>query len=213
MTDKNVALFGTADVNPEQQAGALRALGRARQQTGDKAFMKFDGKTGDWSFGPEGIEIEPTELWAINPNTFMIGVIGWQDGEVVGEEMYPITAGKRVDHTQLEEIPPAADGQGGNGWKDQLTVELKHVKDGTETVFKTSSGGGRKGMAILAEECGKRLDTNPDTPVPLVHLKESHYKHKIKARGTIYEPVFEIVNWADMNGNPEGAAPARRKLV
>lgn len=207
MTDKAMALFGGDNLPAtDRQAGALRALGAARRNAGDKAFMKF-AKGDGWVFGAEKIEVDENELWAVNPNTFMIGVIGWEDGEVVDEEMYPITAGKRVNHDELEPIKKGE----GNGWSDQISVELKHMGDGTEVIFKTSSNGGLKAMSLLADGCGDRMEANPDTPVPVCRLTSTSYRHK--KYGKIHEPVFEIDHWVDMEGHAEGASSPRRNLA
>jgi hypothetical protein len=42
-----------------------------------------------------------------------------------------------------------------------------------------------------------------------VKLKKDHYQHK--SYGKIYTPVFEIVEWISMEGEPEVEAPAGRR--
>jgi hypothetical protein len=44
--------------------------------------------------------------------------------------------------------------------------------------------------------------------VAIVKLKKDHYAHK--SYGKIYTPVFEVIEWVSMDGEPEveAAAPA-----
>jgi hypothetical protein len=42
--------------------------------------------------------------------------------------------------------------------------------------------------------------------VAIVRLKKDHYAHK--SYGKIYTPVFEVVEWVSMDGEPEPAPEA-----
>lgn len=191
--------------------GALRKLAMTRTQAGGKAFMKFT-KQGEFVYGSENVEADPSDEWAVNPVSFCIGVIGWRGGNVVGEHMFPITSPERVDYDSLE---PINTGKDGDGWSEQYTFDLKHMKDGTEVVFKTTSKGGKNAVGDLAAAISEHVDATPESPVAVIHLKSDHYKHK--SYGKVYTPIFEIEGWADENGaRPKQAAipkQARRPLV
>ena len=114
---KAVSMFDTPQLPAnETLAGSLRKLAAAKAAIGGKPFMRL-AKSGKWEFGPESIVIEDAEKWAINPASFMVGMIGWKGGTVVGEEMYPLASEQRVDLGQLPEISSSDDA---DGWKDQL---------------------------------------------------------------------------------------------
>ena len=191
---------------PTTEVSALRALGAARNSGGD-VFLKFASRGDGWEYGSESIPVEDDELWAINPNTFEVGVIGWQDGAVVGEEMYPISSGQRVDRAELATIPASADPNQNNGWQDQITVRLRALEDGTEVMFKTTTHGGLSAITDLAGACADQGDTNAEYGVPVVRLKRDSYKHK--KHGRMFTPKIEIDHWVDMNGQ---AAKKRRNL-
>jgi hypothetical protein len=205
MTDKNVALFG--DSLPATPTSALRALGAARNQ-GTELFMKFV-KADGFMFGPEQIPVEPDELWAVNPDSFEVGVIGWKDGQVVDEIMYPIASGKRVDRSELEVIPASANPDQTNGWQDQLSIRLHQIEEGVDVVYKTSTHGGKTAISELAEACADQAEKDEDYRVPVVTLHTDWYKHK--TRGKVYVPQIKVEYWVDINGDQP--AKKRRNLT
>lgn len=204
MTDKNVALFGKS--LPATDVSALRALGAARN-SGSDLFMKFV-KADGFMFGPEQIPVEDDELWAINPDSFEVGVIGWRDGQVVDEIMYSIGSGKRVDRSELEVIPASADPDQTNGWQDQLSIRLHQIEEGLDVVYKTSTHGGKTAISELAEACANQADADEVYRVPVVTLHTDHYKHK--TRGKVYVPKIKIEYWVNENGEQ---AKKRRNLT
>jgi hypothetical protein len=48
------------------------------------------------------------------------------------------------------------------------------------------------------------VEKDQSKPVAIVRLKKDHYVHK--SYGRIYTPVFEIVEWAGMDGTAEAEA-------
>lgn len=196
----------------EKVTGSLRALGAARTQVGGLPFLKM-GKDGVFVWGVDGVEVSEDERWAVNPATFMIGVIGWKGGQVIGEQMFPITSGQRVNYDELE---PIETGNPADGWKEQITVQLKQMETSDEVVFKTTSVGGKNAMSKLADTIAAQMEENPARPVPVVQLKNDSYRHK--EYGKIYTPEFEVVDWVDVNGKkprgrPKKGAEERRELV
>lgn len=208
MTKKAVTLFET-HVPAENLTKSLRALAAAGANTDGKAFMKLDKNSGTFMYGPENIEVEDGERWALNQNSFKVGLIGWRGGQCVGEHMYPITSNERVNVDDMEHIPPTTDGS--DGWKDQLTFEMKSLDDGTEVLFKTSSKGGMKAAALLAGQITPRMESDPDYAVAELELLVDSYKHK--KFGRTYFPVFEVKGWLDQNGNKPGKTKGKRALV
>jgi hypothetical protein len=203
---KAVALFGE-NLPVEKFGGALKALaGAARQRTGDHLFLKL-AKSGEWLFGPEEIEVESDERWAINPASFKIGVIGWENGNVVEEIMFAFTSDERVDMSTLKRIDSNKDG---DGWKEQISVEMRHMEEDISVLYGTTSLGGRNAMADLAAAIGDRMETDPDTPVAVVELHVDSYKHK--KYGKIFTPEIRVVDWVDMNGDkPKAKAKGKKR--
>jgi len=185
---------------------ALRTLEK-EVDAGGSVIIKMD-KTGHWVFGAEQTEVEDDSSWAINPFSFVHGVIAWGDGEVLGEKMVSVAE----PLPELDEAPPAAK----RGWEKQVGMSLKCITGddkGMEARFSTTSVGGKRAVQELAIKIADQVEKDQTKPVPVVKLKKEHYQHK--SYGRIYTPVFEVVSWVSMEGEePEVTPeeqPARRR--
>jgi len=47
----------------------------------------------------------------------------------------------------------------------------------------------------------EQVEKDQSKPVAIVRLKKDHYSHK--SYGKIYTPVFEVIEWISMDGEPE----------
>ena len=188
---------------------ALRTLEKDVGAVGS-VILKMD-KGGHWIYGAEQTEVESDSTWAVNPFSFIHGYIAWGDGEVLGEMMVPVTEPK-------PELPPVPHGAK-KGWEVQVGMSLKCLSGpdkGLEVRYTTTSVGGKRAVNTLGVAIAAQCETTPGKPVPVVSLKKDSYQHK--SYGKIYTPVFEIQDWASMDGQTEEAeeakeeaAPARRR--
>jgi hypothetical protein len=207
----NLATFSSANLPAVSTLStALRALEQGAGTAG-VVILKMD-KTGHWVFGADQTEVEDDSTWAINPFSFVHGYIAWGDGEVLGEKM------TSVQHPlpELDAAPPGAK----RGWETQIGMSLKCLngedKD-MEARFTTTSVGGKKAVQALGVAIATQVEKDQSKPVAIVRLKKDHYVHK--SYGRIYTPVFEIVEWASMDGAADAApevaaeepAPAGRR--
>ena len=172
-------------------------------------ILKMD-KTGHWVFGADQTEVEDDAMWAVNPFSFVHGFIAWGDGEVLGEKMTSVSN----PLPELDEAPPQAK----KGWETQVGMSLKCLSGedkGMEARFTTTSVGGKRSVQALAVALADQVDKDQSKPVPVVRLKKEHYQHK--SYGRIFTPVFEVVDWVSLDGEPEPpkveAAPSRRRRV
>jgi hypothetical protein len=176
---------------------ALRALEQGAGTAG-VVILKMD-KTGHWVFGADQTEVEDDSTWAVNPFSFVHGFIAWGDGEVLGEKM----TGVQHPLPELDAAPPGAK----RGWETQIGMSLKCLngddKD-MEARFTTTSVGGKKAVQALGVAIATQVEKDQTKPVAIVRLKKDHYVHK--SYGRIYTPVFEIVEWASMDGEAPVAA-------
>jgi hypothetical protein len=101
---------------------------------------------------------------------------------------------------ELDQAPPGAK----RGWETQIGMSLKCLvgedKD-MEARFTTTSVGGKKAVQALGVAIATQVEKDQTKPVAIVRLKKDHYVHK--SYGRIYTPVFEIVEWASMDGAAE----------
>lgn len=178
-------------------AGALKANLPKVAESGS-VIIKMD-KTGHWVFGADQTEVEEGSEWAVNPFSFVHGYIAWGDGDVLGEKMVGISS-------PLPELEPAPAGAK-RGWETQVGFSMKCVsgedKD-MEARFTTTSVGGKRAVQTLGAEIAAQIDKDPSNPVAIITLDKEHYVHK--SYGRIYTPIFEVIEWMDMNAE-ETAAP------
>jgi hypothetical protein len=202
----NLATFSSANLPAVATLStALRSLEQGAGTSG-VVILKMD-KTGHWVFGADQTEVEDDSTWAVNPFSFVHGFIAWGDGEVLGEKM----TGVQHPLPELDSAPPGAK----RGWETQIGMSLKCLvgedKD-MEARFTTTSVGGKKAVQALGVAIATQVEKDQTKPVAIVRLKKDHYVHK--SYGRIYTPVFEIVEWASMDGAAEApeveaeAAPA-----
>jgi hypothetical protein len=196
----NLATFSSANLPAVATLStALRALEQGAGTSG-VVILKMD-KTGHWVFGADQTEVEDDSTWAVNPFSFVHGFIAWGDGEVLGEKM----TGVQHPLPELDVAPPGAK----RGWETQIGMSLKCLvgedKD-MEARFTTTSVGGKKAVQALGVAIATQVEKDQSKPVAIVRLKKDHYVHK--SYGRIYTPVFEIVEWASMDGAAEAAPEA-----
>ena len=202
----NLVAFSQANLpSVASLSTALRALEKDVGPSGI-VILKMD-KTGHWVFGADQTEIEDGSTWAVNPFSFVHGYIAWGDGEVLGEKMVPVTQ----PLPELDAAPPSAK----KGWESQVGMSLKCLTgddQGMEARYTTTSVGGKRSVQTLALAIAAQVEKDQSKPVPVVRLKKDHYTHK--SYGKIFTPVFEVVEWASMDGKteevdaPEEANPA-----
>jgi hypothetical protein len=202
----NLVAFSQANLpSVASLSTALRALEKDVGPSGI-VILKMD-KTGHWVFGADQTEIEDGSTWAVNPFSFVHGYIAWGDGEVLAEKMVSVSE----PLPNIDVAPPGAK----KGWETQVGMSLKCLTgddQGMEARYTTTSVGGKRSVQTLALAIAAQVEKDQSKPVPVVRLKKDHYTHK--SYGKIFTPVFEVVEWASMDGKteevdaPEEANPA-----
>jgi len=186
-------------------ATAIKTVAAPAASAGS-VILKMD-KTGHWVYGADQTEVEPDSKWAINPFSFVHGVIAWGDGVVLGEKMVALTD----PLPEMDDAPPNA----ARGWERQVGFSLKCLTGedkGLEARYSATSVGGKKSFEAVASAFATQVSQDESKPVPVVLLKKEHYQHK--SYGRIYTPVFEIVEFMSMEGpveEEEAPAPMRRR--
>jgi len=179
-------------------AGALKANLQSVAEVGS-VIIKMD-KTGHWVFGADQTEVEEGSEWAVNPFSFIHGYIAWGDGDVLGEKMVSISQ-------PLPELEPAPAGAK-RGWETQVGLSIKCVSgedEGMEARFTTTSVGGKRAVQTLGALIAAQIEKDPTKPVAIITLNKEHYSHK--SYGRIFTPIFEVIDWMDMNAEEGDKAP------
>ncbi len=183
-------------------SNSLRSIAADVGPAGGVAIIKMD-KGGHWVFGADQTEIDADSTWAINPFSFVHGFIAWGDGEVLGEKMTSVAN----PLPELDEAPPGAK----KGWESQVGMSLQCVSGddkGLECRYTVTSVGGKRAVQTLAVALADQVEKDQSKPVAIVRLKKDSYAHK--SYGRIYTPVFDIIEWVSLDGEPEsGGASAQ----
>jgi hypothetical protein len=185
------------------------AASRATMSTGGGGamLMKMDRMDGHWNYGQQNELVQEGSRWIINPTLFGHGWVCWVQasqgvkGRKAGELMCSM-----VEDFPAE--PPLAEGK--YPWAKQYSCVLKCMEgddEGTEALYKGSSMGGTEAMAALIDAFKRNFAHDRTHPCPVVTLESSSYANTTYG-GRTYKPIFNIVDWADMNGNLASAGPA-----
>ena len=208
----NVTVFGNANLPAVNSiSSALRNIQTDTSTAGGVTILKMD-RTGHWVYGASETEVDNVSIWAVNPFSFTHGFIAWGEGEVLGEKMVSVTE----PLPQLDPAPAAAK----RGWETQVGFSLKCIDGedkGEEVRYTVTSVGGKRAVQTLAVNIANQVETDQTKPVAVVSLGKEHYQHK--AYGRIYTPMFDIVEWISLDGEPapkeeeavEDEAPATRR--
>ncbi len=190
-----------------QMANLAKGLTQSSQNaaSGGGSFMQFT-KFGEWVWGAEKTEVEEEAIWAIHPQGFQHGWIGWGDKKhntskkKLGEILVAATQPLPLEDT-LDEI------QG--SWAQQISMQmicLSGFDKGVKVCFNSSSMGGRNAYAAIINEVVAKITAGGDDVCPVVTLGASSYDHK--DHGKIFTPVMEISGWKTMGDLEEALAEA-----
>jgi hypothetical protein len=219
-TMTNALQHSNAPVTVQQTTpDAIASLDRYARSAGDLYgdLLKFSGKTGGWTAGPQSTEIAiGTELVAIVP-ALLVGFVRWEDGELAGQEMVPLKPDydPRAMRASLGDTdralwPKGEDGQPEDPWKEAALLPMKNLTTGAEYTYSTSSIGGVRAVKRLVGAYSKQIQAAPQTTaghLPVVALGTSSYQHADRKRGTIYNPVLEGLDWVHASRVTDKIAP------
>jgi hypothetical protein len=166
-------------------------------------FLKFSGKTGRWEMGKDDEDFDGVEV-LINSLQIQHGFVRWGTKP-------PAKAHTKITQ-ELPEAPDPFDGVDEKGRPKTYHAQPSRVLTGAtfddqqdQFTFETGSMGGVENTdKLIAEIMVKAADSQCIFPV--VKLGTEYWT---RDTGKVYKPVFEIQSWHDIDGNEEGAAPAK----
>ena len=167
-------------------------------------LLKFNGKSGDWSFGAQGLPMEDGQILVAVVPEMLAGHMLWKDGELADQAWMPAFKFNPRGHRatlgdQDQELWPCDEnGQPTDPWKEAVMLPMIDPNTRAEYTFSSSSVGGVRAAKRLADTYVKQMKAAPETTkgcLPVIALGSDSYKHSDKKRGTIHNPVFEGVDW------------------
>jgi len=199
----NIVKSGGRALSEQMAKGLLAGITDSRSSTpivGGRPLLRLL-RDGEWVFGQADDPVQQGSEWAVNPLSIMHGYSCWTNNPdpkvkntLLGEVMVPIMEHKPILPEPINGFP----------FKEQRAFELKCVlgdDEGVEVTYKTSSVGGMRGVDNFLAELQKQIMTGTTNLVAIVQLEASPYEHS--SYGRIYNPILNVVGWADMDGNRE----------
>ena len=135
--------------------------------------------------------------WDGNPTAHLIG-------RVVDRHRVP--AREELGDQDESKWPIEPNGLRRDPWAKTVYLAMRDVSNDEVVCFTSSSDGGRKAVAKLADRYD-RLRHRFKAKMPVVTLESESYQHKIY--GKILKPKFRIVDWTywddETAADPDGA--------
>ena len=184
-------------MNATDLAGAL-TQSKIKETTGlaGFSFLRMDFETGEWSIGQDGDIVTGDEL-LVNTTTIQHGWILWSGGRPT-KSMTSFS----------QDLPMPMASIGDDFPSEGRSFQAAFVEDGEMVAFDSNSYGGRKGVDLLLGKIKAHAATGSQFLYPKVKLTSESYANAKRGGKLTFNPVFEIVEWCDNEGNPEGTKAA-----
>jgi hypothetical protein len=169
----------------EAEAATLTGGGSA-----GKAFLKFSGNDGTFTYGANNDDLEVGSKLLVNVESYQRGFICWVDGQVKGEVMTPLGQPAPIQANLPDYGPYGED----DGWSEQQTIELKLLDgEGTEMVFQANNISKRRAIAKLLKDFGASYKRNPGA-APVVEIGSTEFEVKGQGKRKIikHAPTFTL---------------------
>lgn len=187
---QGTAVAATQAYDPFTRAGSMDSSGSGQ-------YLKFNGKTGEYTFGQNAEEMPEGSHLACDMNQAKWGWICWVDGEVKEERMKRVIDGDPDPEESLTDYGPYTKHDDGteDGWAKQRLLHFRDPVSGEEYIYKTVSGSGVRAFGSLMKDYGRNYKQYPGM-IPLVALGVGSFVPKNNKRvGKVYTPEFKIVDW------------------
>jgi len=161
-------------------------------------LIKLDKSDGSWSMGQASDAVQDGAQFWINVLSLCHGHVCWSNyegkrkNERLGEIMAPMSAPKPAKPNPIDGFP----------FKEQRSFEaicLIGEDAGRKVKFSNGSVGTLKAFKKLEDAVKEQLRRNRNYPCPVVEFESDKYRHG--DYGWIQNPIFRIVDWADLQGN------------
>lgn len=160
---------------------------------GGKAFLKFNGDDGEYSYGADDTELSLQSQLVMNPGSFKRGYAIWKDSKVVHESMLSVLEGLPPSIQSLPDFGPYKKSEGPT---EQQTIEFATTEEPfIEMIFQANNVSKRRAMAALMKDWGGQYKLNKGK-WPIVEIDEREFDIEVDGRKVKkHAPAFKIVAW------------------
>jgi len=178
---------------------AVAADTSTMRDSGGLMFMKFDGNTGEFSYGSDGTELAEGALFAINIPSYKKGYICWVEGKVVEEIMVAVAEGGPPRKQDLPDHGPYDDD---SGWSEQYSIEMRMMDDPhLNMLFPANNKSKRIAFENMMKAFARDFRKYPGC-APIIEISSTEFEAKApngKKKYKKHAPVFKIVDWVELD--------------
>lgn len=196
-------------MDPKKAAAVMHQGADESSSAGDTVFLGFSGKAGTYRLGRDKTDLDPDQIFAIDPSAPLEGWNCWKGNQVAKKFLWNMfeRGEKGVLESELPDMGPFA--SDGDGWKKVLGLTMVDVDDEKmqRVVFTTDSASGRNVFAGIMDEIANRIGEGVPDTVALV----SWDKEQFTAQGqTNWKPKVTVEGYCSqdelmaMFADPEG---------
>ena len=202
LVKKSFASTSLTSFDDDAAAQLLAGIEDSQAQTavpGDGVdLIKLDKSDGSWGMGQSTDPVQDGAQFWLNILSMCHGHVCWSNyegkrkNERLGEIMAPMSAPKPAKPQPIDGFP----------FKEQRSFEcicLNGEDAGRKVKFSNGSVGTLKAFKKLEDAVKVQLRKNRNYPCPVIEFESEKYRHG--DYGWIQNPIFVIVDWADLQGN------------
>jgi len=186
---------GALAVNESAAVAALaESVGSNAGPGGDTKYLSFSGKTGSYSLGREKDDVDPDDVFIVEPLASTEGWTCWKGGSAVAKHEWPVSERrtKAVPASQLIDHGPYNE-RAGEGWAFALGLGLIHPDDPEVPIkFTTTSKSGCNVVSDLNRYIVGQFEETGRLMLPLVQLSTEMFTAQGQRN---YKPKIDIVAW------------------
>ena len=155
-------------------------------------YLNFSGKHGVYKLGKDKDDVDPEEIFVIDPSTCFVGYQCWKAASPVDKIMWSVFEPQNaVAATDLPDHSPYNE-RLGEGWRDLrgflcASIDTEDLK----VQFSTDSKTGKMGLKVIFKEIVSRLrEGEPCWPV--IHFDREEFTAQGQKN---WKPVFLVETW------------------
>jgi len=160
---------------------------------GSVDYLSFSGKTGRYSLGRQQEDVDPEQLYIVEPKSFVGGWVCWKNSKPIDRIEWSVLKAKEqaVSKDDLEDHGPYRE-SAGEGWQQLLGFGLISADAILGQVkFSSTSKSGRNSIGDLMKEIGVR-SASSEPSMPLIYFESTTFESNGQ---TNHKPVFAIEAW------------------
>jgi len=197
-SDKALTPFLVSDLLPdltdEDMALALQDHeDESVSLSGAVTYLSFSGKTGSYSLGRNKDDVDPEELFLLEPKSFIEGWICWKSNKPVGRIEWSLYQRKAqaVAKDDLEDFGPYRKNMG-EGWRPLLGFGVV-TTDGQATPIKftASSTSACNSISDMFKQARQRMQVS-EPSMPIISFDSEPFTAQEQ---TNQKPVFLVESW------------------